>query len=167
MPSRHYRKKLREAQSETRSTYLDSSNLIVPVLTSLSRVMPQSPAVITLDKLEQTERIIFALEFSQTIISFYNTAYDRILYLLDLIINKTNIYIIVDYALSLRKYVSEQIELFKRVPGNSMKGELDIFQGIILSIIENIITGSELRMVISRIEALQALILKYKTESEN
>jgi hypothetical protein len=165
MPSRFHKKKLRDLDDVNKTMFFKNPEIVRPILTSSSRVLTDNPAVITLEKMETSNRILFALEYSQSIIAFYDSAYAKIIVLLKMIINDYSITDIIDYAYSLRLYINEQMAQFKDIPGNSASIDtLEVFQKYILDILQNTIDGSEYDMVLYRIEMLQSMITKYKSE---
>lgn len=164
MPSRFHKKKLRDPDDINKTSYF-KNDIITPILTSSSKVLNDNPAVITLEKIQISNRILFALEYSQSIITFYDSAYEKIIKLLDMAINHDYIDDVVQYAHSLRLYIINEIAKFKDIPGNSATvDELEIYKKFLLDVLQNILDGFEYNMILYRLNILKGMIITYKTK---
>lgn len=161
MPSRYYRYTLRNS---------DLKLLVNPkpqqLVTYISPFAPVDPKIniFTQETYQEYNTLIYSINNTESIIKFYDNAYNGILTAMDMIIEKREIADVIQYTCSLQQYINGEIEKLRKVP--NLDEDLDDLEGIkslIVGILNDIINNTSLQLVKQRIAYLVNSINQYKS----
>lgn len=161
MPSRYYRYTLRN--SDLKLLVSPKPQQLVTYISPFAAADPKIN-IFTQETYQEYNTLIYSVNNTESIIKFYDNAYNGILTAMDMIIEKREIADIIQYTYSLQQYINGEIEKLRKVP--NLDEDLDDLEGIksiIVGILNDIINNTSLPLVKMRIRYLVNSINQYKS----